>query len=71
MPAWLIQIIVTLAIKFGIPFILKRFPGIPPEVIKIIEDLISKLTQHSEQKSIIVGQAKADLRKCIGDSCKL
>ena len=71
MPAWLIQLLITLAINFGLPWLLKKFPWIPPEVRKIIEDLINKLKDHKEQKEVLVSEAKQKVRECYGPNCKI
>lgn len=72
MPVWLIQILITLAIKFGLPWILKKFPSIPPEVIKIIEELIQKLEGHKEEQKALVAEAKKKaLQVCTGPDCSL
>lgn len=72
MPIWLIQLIVTLAVKFGVPFILKRFPSIPAEVIKIIEELIAKLTDQKAEKQVLIAEAKQKVKAiCEGPHCEL
>lgn len=71
MPAWLIQLIITLAVKFGLPWILKKFPGIPPEVMKVIEELLGNLATHKEEKAKLVAEAKEKVAACYGPECKL
>lgn len=52
MPGWLINIIVTLAVKVGLPWVIKKFPGIPQEIIAIIAQLINDLSNPEKSNSI-------------------
>lgn len=71
MPAWLISFLISLAVKFGVPFLLSKMPWIPDEVKKIIEDLIGKLAGHKAERTDLVQQAKKDIQKaCEGVACK-
>ncbi len=69
MPAWIIQLIVTLAVRLGLPWVLKKFPGIPAEVQKVIEELLENLTQHKSEKKVLVSEAKKKISACYGDTC--
>jgi hypothetical protein len=51
MPSWLIQILVTIAIKVGIPYLAKLIPGIPQSVIDVIEQLLSDLQDPKKSNS--------------------
>lgn len=63
MPAWLINIIVSLAIKVGIPWVVQHIPGIPQAVIDIITQLLNDLNNpkvsNSAAKKMAVAQVKA------------
>lgn len=48
MPYW-VRILVSIAVRLGIPWLLKAFPGIPAEVIAQIQALIEELTQAKKQ----------------------
>lgn len=69
MPAWLIQLIVTLALQFGLPFVQKLFPKLPPEVIALIQALIEKLLGHKEEKKTLIQDTKKQIAACFGDNC--
>lgn len=69
MPAWIIQLIVSLAVRLGLPWVLKRFPFIPAEVQKIIEELVKNLTEHKSEKKVLVSKAKQKISACYGDTC--
>lgn len=43
MPAWIIQILVSLAIKIGVPALAKLIPSLPQQVIDIINALLAAL----------------------------
>lgn len=60
MPAWLIKTLIGLAVRFGLPWVLKHFPGIPEAVRKIIEQLLEALAGEPsrERKRELVKQAK-------------
>lgn len=70
MPVWLINILISLAIKFGVPWLMAKFPLISPAVQQIIDGLLSDLQSHSQQKAQIVSGAKEQIRKvCSGTTC--
>jgi hypothetical protein len=51
MPAWLLNLLIKLAIDFGLPFLLKKFPWIPGEVKQIIEELLAQIKEANGQKA--------------------
>lgn len=65
MPSWLIQLLVGLAIKVGIPYLVKLLPGIPPEVIQVIEELIKQLQGANQTKQAAKQDAHQRIRKVI------
>lgn len=70
MPAWLIQIIVTLAIKFGVPYIVKLFPKIPDQVIDIIDTLLEQLKDPNVSDSSAKKTALYSIKAhCEGVAC--
>ena len=85
MPAWLINLLVTFAVKFGLPWLLdllaKKFPWLPAEVTAAIKELVEKLTGAKEVRKEAKREATAlrlaALKKarkrivaCYGPSCK-
>lgn len=52
MPGWLINIIVTIAVKVGLPWVIKKFPGIPQEILAVIVQLIEDLNNPGKSNSI-------------------
>jgi hypothetical protein len=74
MPSFLIGIIVNLAIRFGMAALVKRFPGIPPEVIAVIEQLLKILSTPGlsrEQKKEAEKKAKKRVKDvCNGVACE-
>ena len=70
MPAWILSMIIPLAIRLGVSFVLKRFPGIPPEVRAILESLQLKLKTPGVSNSGAKKQAVADFKAyCEGTGC--
>ena len=47
MPYW-VRILVSIAVKLGIPWLLKVFPGIPATVVAEIQALIEELTKAKQ-----------------------
>lgn len=72
MPSWLLQIIVTLAVKIGVPALLKYFPKLPPYILDIINKLLADLGNPKVSNSVAKKQAlsklRAEMRSCPGPS---
>lgn len=51
MPSWLLQLIINLAIKIGVPAIIKYFPKIPAEIIAVINELLAALNNPKVSNS--------------------
>lgn len=69
MPHWLLQLLVTLAVQFGIPWLLKAFPWLPKEVIAIIEELLKALQDQKMEKKALIKEAKQNIAACYGPNC--
>lgn len=69
MPPWLISLAATLAIKFGIPWVIKMWPGIPQQVIDIINELLGKLKNPAESNSAAKKLAIVKIKECTGTGC--
>jgi len=65
MPAWLIQLLVSLAIKFGIPWLVTKLPWIPTEVVSIINELLENLKDPKVSDSAAKKMAKAQIRAAV------
>lgn len=73
MPPFLLNIIISFAIKFGLAWLVKRFPGIPQEVIDIIEKLLGglKSAESPDEKAMLKRQAMRDVKAhCDGVACE-
>ncbi len=68
MPFWLV-ILINMALRFGVPWLLKRFPFLPPNIREIIEKLIGDLDVKKAEKRDLVAKAKADIKACVGPNC--
>lgn len=67
MPTRLVNLIVNLAINVGLHSLIKKFPGMPQEIILIIENLIEALknaTTKEERKEL-----KKSAKACVGVAC--
>jgi len=67
-PAWLINLLVSLAIKIGLPYVAKLFPWLPKEILAIIEELLNDLTNPDISNS---SAKKRALRKMRAEREKL
>lgn len=71
MPAWIINIIITLAVRFGLPWLLKLLPWLPAEAERVIEELLENLKIHRAEKKEVVSAAKEKIKTvCKGDQCQ-
>lgn len=65
MPIWL-SILVSIAIRLGMPYLLKLVPGLPAGVLEEIQALIAALTadkkQHRARRKSAIRNAKARIR---------
>lgn len=68
MPIWLWKLIFSIALKLGVPFLLKRFPWVPKEVLQILEELMSDLKLSKATKRTAYSRAKTKMRECSGGS---
>lgn len=62
MPAWILNLLIQLAIKVGVPALVKYFPKIPSEIIAIINELIDALKQPEVSNSAAKKSAMAKVR---------
>ena len=70
MPSWLLNLLVSLAIKVGMPYLLKYLPWIPQEVMVIIEKLLNDLQKPDTSNSMAKKAALRDVKQyCSGVGC--
>jgi hypothetical protein len=68
MPKFIIDLLVKLAVAVGLPWLMKKFPGLPAEIWAIVEELL-KYVQNAENKPEAVRQVGEKVRECTGSSC--
>lgn len=75
MPGWLISMLISAALKFGVPYVLdwlhKKFPWLPvnDETKKIIGDLADSMRQTRGMQRAAKRVAAQKLRACHGMGC--
>ena len=65
MPTWLLPIInwlIGLAIQYGIPWLVAKFPWLPANISKILQDLVDALEGHKATGQELKDQAKARIK---------
>ena len=65
MPAWLLSMLIELAIKIGVPALIKYVPWIPQEVVAIINSLLEQLNNPKVSNSMAKKSARAKIRKAL------
>lgn len=68
MPAWIITLLVSMAIKLGLPYLIKKLPWLPADVWGIIEEILKHI-QGAEDKAAAVEKIGAAVRGCTGTGC--
>lgn len=68
-PAWMISFLIQAAVKFGLAWAIKQFPGLPAEVIKIIEDFLEEIKKPHVSNSSAKKTAIAKIKDCYGVGC--
>ena len=64
MPAWLLNMLISLAFKIGMPLLLKKLPWLPKEIVPILEGAVGEAATASskEEKKQVVREAKKRVR---------
>lgn len=65
-PAWLLKLLITIAVNLGLPWLLKAFPWIPKAVIDAIE---AALNEIKPVKAQLKDAKQAAIEKCVGVAC--
>lgn len=68
MPNWLIALFIRIAVAVGIPYLMKKFPGLPSDIWKLIEEILKHI-QGSPQKKEEVKKIRKAVRECTGVAC--
>lgn len=67
MPSWLIQLLVTLAGQFGIPWLTEKFKWVPKEFWQIVMDVLKHI-QDAPNKDEAIKNVRSAL-SCQGIGC--
>lgn len=66
MPTWLLNLLIQLAIKIGVPALIKYFPKVPAEIIVIINELLDSLKKpdvsNSAAKKVAIAKVREQLQ---------
>lgn len=68
MPSWLIPILVNLAIKLGVPALVKYLPWIPQAVIDAINELLNALKDPNKSNSQARKEAMVKVYGAVGNA---
>lgn len=77
MPAFIINLVLQLVLKFGIPWLLdwlkKRFPWlpIPEQIVPVLQDYIRDVKEAKITKQMARRRAHTRLRECYGVACPM
>lgn len=72
MPPFLINLLITLAIRFGLPFILRKFPGLPAGVKEMLEEFLESLKVNRRDRRAAEERLKTRLKtECFGVECEI
>lgn len=73
MPGWLIGWVISLLVKFGLAWLVKKLPWIPAEVIELLKELLTKKQDPAlsvEEKRVAEKETRRRIRRvCIGVGC--
>lgn len=76
MPAWLLSLIVKLAVQFGVPWIIAKVPWLAKfltaDLIAMIEKYIAEMNGEKvviQNAKVRMAAKKRDAKKCVGSLC--
>lgn len=69
MPTWLINALVGIAIKIGVPWLVKKFPWIPKEIVDIINELVEQLKNPNVSNSVAKKTAMRQVKEFCTTGC--
>jgi len=69
MPTWLINVLVTAAVKIGVPWLIQKFPWIPKEVVEIINQLVEQLKNPNVSNSVAKKTALKEVKEFCTTGC--
>lgn len=67
MPSWMIELLVNLAMQFGIPWLTEKFKWVPTEFWQVVKDIL-KYVQAADDKKEAVKTVRSQLG-CVGIGC--
>ncbi len=73
MPGWLIGWVISLLVKFGLAWLVKKLPWLPPEVIELLRELLSikqDPNKSDQEKRMAERETRRRIRRvCNGVGC--
>lgn len=72
MPAWLLTLLIRMAVTFGIPALVKYVPWIPKEIVEFIAKYIAEMNGEKvviQNAKVRMAAKKRDAKKCVGSLC--
>lgn len=66
--AWLVPLLIRLAVSLGVPYVMKKFPGVPAELIQLLEE-IAKHIHSSDNPAAALDNVRKAVRECTGTGC--
>lgn len=69
LPVWLIDFLISLALRFGIPWLLLQFPWLPKNLQAILQELVDKIQGHKQAIQIVRGKMLATAKERIKTEC--
>lgn len=69
MPTWLINALVVIAVKIGMPWLIQKFPWIPKEIVDVINQLVEQLKNPNVSNSVAKKIALKEVRDICTSGC--
>ena len=73
MPGWIIDLVFKLAVQFGLPYLIAKWPWLQKflseDLIKVIEEFIKSMDSQKAKSVEIKSRAIAKAKKCTGIGC--
>lgn len=68
MPTWILHMLIDLAVKLGLPYLMKRFNWLPAEIWVVIEDILAHV-KNAQDPYGATADIHAKVKECIGVAC--
>lgn len=69
MPAFLLDLLISLALKFGVPWLLSKFPFLPSNLKDILQQLIDDVKKSKDEHKEAVADARSEAKSRIKKEC--